>query len=66
MTTVIWEAGPAHPSAQVSVQVNGGPETPFAKGAKGAREVPVERNKRYVYILTASGQRLGTVTVQAR
>lgn len=36
-TTVIWEAGPAHPSAEVWVQINGGSETLLAKDAKGGR-----------------------------
>jgi hypothetical protein len=62
---LIWDAGNDHPSAEVWLRVNGHEKKLFAQTNKGRREVVVQPGKSYLYILTDSGQKLATVTVQA-
>ena len=66
MTTLIWDGGKRHPYAEIWVSVNGADPTQIVEQGKGTRQVPVERGKTYRYILTDSGEELGSVNVRTQ
>jgi hypothetical protein len=65
-TTLMWDGGKDHPYAEVWVKVDDGEETFVVEQGKGSRTVTVERGKRYLYMLTDSGQRLATTTITGK
>ena len=62
LVVLTWDAGPDHPYAEVWFKVNGGDEVFVVERGKGSLQVPVERGRQYVYILTDAGTTLATVT----
>jgi len=65
-TTLIWDAGPDHPSAQVWVKINDADESFIVEQSKGSRGFMVDPGNTYLFILTDAGQRLATVTVTVK
>ena len=63
-TTLAWDAGPAHPYAEIWVRVDGQDATKVLERGNGTLPVVVEAGKTYIYILTDAGTTLATVTVR--
>jgi hypothetical protein len=64
--TLTWDAGPAHPYAEVWVQVDGGDAQFVVERAKGTRSVTVQRGQTYRYTLSDSGAQLASVTIRTK
>ncbi len=64
MTTLTWDAGRAHPSAEVWVKVDDGDETKVVATGKGTLQVTVVPGKSYLYILKDAGKTLATLIVE--
>ena len=56
-----WNAGPAHPYAELWVKINRGPDLFVAKQPYGSRAVVVERGAHYIYIVREAGRILAAV-----
>jgi Purple acid Phosphatase, N-terminal domain len=68
-TTVTWDAGADHMSAQVRVSVDGGAETPWASIYKGQQTASIEIGKTYTFRLYDSITKVylgASVTVTAK
>lgn len=63
-TTLTWDAGRAHPSAEVWVKVDDGDETKIVATGKGTLQVTVVPGKSYLYILKDAGKTLATLIVE--
>ncbi len=64
-TTLVWDAGPDHPYAEIWLSVDGADETFVMEKGKGSLEVTLQPGLLYIYVLTDSGKRLATVEVRA-
>ena len=63
-TTLTWDAGRAHPSAEVWVKIDDEDETKVVATAKGTLEVTVIPGKSYLYSLRDAGKTLARLVVE--
>lgn len=65
-TTLIWDAGPDHPYAEVWLKINDADEKFVLEKGKGQLAVDLTKGRTYTYILTDSGKTLATVSLLAQ